>query len=339
MRVQKSIVLVAAMGVTLVAGCAGIYNEQAAINHYVRGKLLAEQGDLDAALAELAEAAKNDPTLSIAHATAGDIHRKRGKWELAQRSYESACQTNPYAFKPHYNLALTYQTLARAARVAQRIQNYLRLAVHVYLRAIIIEPKDFEANLNLAACYFQLGKYDLAEQYCKAAIAANPDDAHAYSNLGIIYDSQNRLYDAIRSYKASLEIDTHQPKLLLNLGSTYMRQNRVNRAIRVFKMAAKEAPEDPAPWEQLGSCYYRMNRHAEALEAYNKALSLGGRSATAHRGIGVVYMTQYVLNQEKVELRDKAVAAWHTSLELAPDQHDLAELVRKYTPKYTGPQL
>jgi tetratricopeptide (TPR) repeat protein len=339
MRVQKLIVLVAAMGVTLVAGCAGIRNEQAAIDHYVRGKLLAEQGDLDAALAELAEAAKNDPTLSIAHATAGDIHRTRGKWELAQRSYESACQANPYAFKPHYNLALTYQTLARAARAAQRIQNYLRLAVHVYLRAIIIEPEDFEANLNLAACYFQLGKYDLAEQYCRAAIAANPNDAHAHSNLGIICDSQNRLYDAIRAYKASLEIDTHQPKLLLNLGSTYMRQNRVNRAIRAFKMAAKEAPEDPAPWEQIGSCYYRMNRHAEALDAYNKALSLGSRSATAHRGIGVVYMTQYVLNQEKVELRDKAVAAWHASLELAPDQHDLAELVRKYAPKYTGPRL
>ena len=49
---------------------------------------------------------------------------------------------------------------------------------------------------------------------------------------------------------------------------------------------------------------------------------------------------QKALRQQRmIELRDKAMTAWHTSLELAPDQHDLADLVRKYAPKYTGPKL
>ncbi len=320
-------------------GCQPIPNRQTAIDHYVRGRLLAEEGDVDAALQELSLAVRNDPNLSIAHAAVGDIHRKRGNWEFARRSYDNACRANPYAFKPHYNLGLTYQTLARAAQAAQRVQRYLKQATQVYLRAIAIEQDDFDANLNLSVCYFQLHKFDLAEQYCKRAIELDGEDPNAYSNLGIIYDSQNRLYDAIRAYKQSLEIDTHQPKLLMNLGSTYMRQNRLHQAIRAYDLAAAEAPDDPSPWEQIGSCHYRLGENDQALDAYQKAISFGGGTAMAHRGLGVVYMTQYVMDRTKNDLRDKALACWHVSLELKPDQQDLRRLVQKYTPQHDRPEL
>jgi len=325
--------------VLLAAGCRAMPNQRLAINHYVRGRLLAEHGAIDAALGELAEAARQNPTLSVAHAAAGDIYRRRGDYELARRSYERACQANPYAFKPQYHLGLTYQTLARAAKAAAQARKYLRRAIQVYLRAITLEPRDFDTNLNISACYFQLGKYDLAEQYCKAAIAIKADDPHAYSNLGIIFDSQNKLYEAIRAYKASLELDTHQPKLLLNLGSTYMRQDRMKQAIHAFELAIAEAPDDAVPWEQIGSCEYRLGRHDEAIKAYQKAVELDAESATAYRGMGVVYMTQFVMDQSKVELRDRALAAWHSSLELDPAQEDLRRFVRKYSPMYAGPEL
>jgi len=340
---------VRALTITIIVGLSGLaggcglpaaINAQAAIDRYVQGRLLAEKGDLDAALVELAKAVKANPKLSIAHATAGDIYRKKGDWQSARQCYENACKANPYAFRPHYNLALTYQTLADAARTVQRVRQMLQLAVQVYLRANILEPGDFETNLNLSGCYFRLGKYDLAENYCKAAIAVRPDDPNAHTNLGIIYDVQDKLYKAISAYKASLEIDTNQPKVLLNLGAIYIRQNRLRLAISTTKLAAERAPDDPAPWEQIGKCYYYLGEYAPAVKAYQKAVSLGKASAAAHRGIGVVYMTQFVLNgRNDPALRDKGLAAWHTSLELQPDQKDLQELVRKYSPAYNGPKL
>jgi len=339
MRVRLPIFLIAACSAAAMIGCGGAVMKQIGIQHYVRGKLLAEHGALDAALAELARAIKANPSLAVAYTAAGDIHRKRGNHELARRSYEGACRANPYAFKPQYHLGLTYQRLARAARAVEKAQEYLRRAVQTYLRAITLEPRDFETNLNLSACYFQLGKYDLAEQYCKTAIEIKPDDPHAHSNLGIIYDSQNRLYDAIREYKTSLEFDTNQPKLLVNLGSTYMRQNRLQAAIRTFKLALELAPEDPVPWEQIGSCHYRLRDYDKAQDAYLRAVQLDRSSSTAYRGLGVVYMTGFILNQQETELRDKALAAWHNSLEIEPDQEDLVKFIRKYSPKYTGPEL
>ncbi len=337
---QARVLLVSTLtAVILAGGCQPQDNSDIAIDHYARAVMLIEEGDVDTALAELAEAVGQNPTLSIAFATTGDIYRQRGDYQQAAYAYENACQANPYAFKAHYNLGTTYQALSRAAQAATRVEEYLRSAIRVYLRAITLRPDDFESNLNLAVCYFQIGKYQLAEQYCKAAIEINPSDPHGHCNLGIIYDSQDRFYAAIRAYKASLEIDTHQPKLLINIGSTYMRQNRMKLAVQAFEMAAREDPADPTPREQLGSCYYRLSEYKSALDAYKQAAALNANSSTVHRGLGVVYMTQYVLDQERTELRDRALAAWHTSLELRPGQADLQRLLNKYTPKYSGPKL
>jgi len=339
MRIRIVLALLAPAAIVVAAGCARFSPKQTGIQHYVQGKMLADQGDVDAALAELAEAVRLNPSLAIAYAQAGDIYRRRGDHAEARTSYEKACQANPYAFKPQYNLALTYQKLAQAANAVEGTHGYLSKAVQAYLRAIVLEPEDFETNLNLSACYFQLGKYELAEQYCKAAIELNPHDAHAHSNLGIIYDSQNRLYEAIREYKASLEIDTRQPKLLVNLGSTYMRQDRFKQAVTTFEMAAELDPDDSSPWEQMGSCHYRMAGYDEAEQAFRKAVAIDSHSAKAHRGLGVVLMTKYLLNRQDASLRDDALAAWHASLEIDPDQPDLRDFVKKYAPRYVGPEL
>lgn len=321
------------------SGCIKAMRRDRAVTHYIHGQVLADRGQVEAALKELAKAIEDDPDLSVAHAAVGDIYRGKGEYDQARKSYESACNSDPYAFRPHYNLGVTHQFLAEAAKIIEKANRHLRLAVKVYLRAVSIEPADFDTNLNLSACYFQLGKYDLAEQYCKEAIQAAPDRPEAFSNLGVIYDAQNRLYEAIKAYKDSLELDTKQPNLLLNLGSTYLRQNRVKQAIRAFDLAARADPDSPDPWEQIGVCRYHQRRYPEALAAFRTALKIDPASAAAHRGIGVIYMSQFIIDRGRTELRDKALAAWHASLEYKPNQQDLLQLVRKYEPDHAGPKL
>ena len=305
MQSRRIALVLTALAALAIAGCPlsnGV--RQQAIDHFVQGQLLADKGEVDAALKELAEAVQADPNLSVAHSAIGDIHRKRGDWHLARESYESACRVNPYSFRPHYNLGVVYQALADTAKTLEAGQDYLRDAVAVYLRAAVLDGEDFEANLNLSACYFSLGKNSLAEKYCKAAIALKPDSPHAYSNLGIIYDSQGRIYQAIKAYKDSLELDVHQPELMMNLAAAYMGQGRMGPALKAFEMATREAPDSAATWEQLGTCHYHRKELTEALKAYTKAVSLDADSA-----------------------------------EIQPDQEKIVRLVQKYTPKKTGPDL
>ncbi len=250
----------------LTGGCTKPVSKDVAIDHFVKGKILLDAGDVETALAELGQAVKVDPDLSIAYATMGDIHRRRGQWELARGAYESACQTNPFAFKAHYNLGVTYQALAAATEVAEKVKEYLEKAVEVYLRAITLSPDDFDSHLNISACYFQLGQADEAEKYCRLAIKIDPNNPAAYANLGTIKESQDDLYEAIRAYKASLEQDPNQPDLLIRLGSAYMKQGRLKSALLTFHEAARQAPTDSVPWEKTGACYFYLRDFAKAQD-------------------------------------------------------------------------
>ena len=63
------------------------------------------------------------------------------------------------------------------------------------------------------------------------------------------------------------------------------------------------------------------------------ALSAGAFvGAIAYRGLGVTYMSQFVLDKSKTECRDKAIAAWRRSLSIEPDQNDLIRLIERYEP-------
>ena len=312
---------------------------KAANDHYVQGKIAAENEDYETALAELARALQFDPDLSIAHSAIGDVHRKTGDYSMAAVAYENACRTNAYAFRPHYNLGVTYQVLATNATDDNTYRGYLAKATHTYLRAVTIRPGNFDANLNLSACYFQQGKLDLAEQYCNASTRIAPDNAFGFSNLAIIRDAQAKPYDAITAYRKSLELDSHQPKIWINLGTTYARIGRMNKALNAFALAGREDPDSAEPWVHIGSCHFRMKQWLDALAAYRKAITLDRQSAEGHRGLGVIYMSQYVVDRKKTDQRDKALDCWNRSLEINSSQEDLVRLVRKYTPKYATPEL
>ena len=319
-------------------GCAQVL-EEAAIDFYAQGRLAMEAKQYDEALAELAKAIKANPKLSVAHAAIGDIYRRTDRPDQAVGPYEQACNANPYAFRPHYNLGVTYQMLADSAEVAKRATEYVRKAISVYLRAVTLKPSDFETNLNLSNCYYQQGKFDLAEYYCKAAIELEPTNPLGKMNLGTIHDVQNRPYDAIAAYKASLELDIHQPELLIRLGITYRDLRREKDALRVFELAAAQDPDNPGPYVQIGSCHYDAKDYAAAMAAYEQAAEIDPKHAPAYRGLGVVYLTQWIVTQGPDDLRDKALDAWHHSLDLNSNQPILLKLIKKYRPKVTGPEL
>jgi tetratricopeptide (TPR) repeat protein len=313
--------------------------KQQAIDHFVTGQLKADKGDVDAALKELAAAVKADPTLSVAHSAMGDIHRKRGDWQQAQQAYEQACDTNPYAFRPHYNLGVVYQHQAGLARTIEQAQKLLRYAVDVYLRATTLEPEDYDASLNLSACYFALGKHAQAEKYCKAAIALEPMNPAAHTNLGVIYESQGRFDEAVKSYKNSLERDVNQPRVLINMGTIYLRQDQQGAALQAFQAATKADPDSSEAWQHLGNCHYQRKDYAEAMRALDKSVAKDPSNASAHRAIGVVCMTQYLLDTQKAQLREQALTAWNRSIEIQPGQDDLLRLVQKYTTKIAKPNM
>ena len=126
---------------------------------------------------------------------------------------------------------------------------------------------------------------------------------------------------------------------MMNLGATYMRQGRHMVALRTYEQAAAQMPDSALPWQQIALCHFHLKDYEEALSAYQRAIERDPMNAASHRGMGVVYMTRYVVDRSRGDLRDRSLAAWHRSLELDPRQQDLVELVRKYAPPTAPPPL
>lgn len=331
MRLSLSAITLCILIAMSVGGCGLFFPEPDPIWHYVQGRILSDCGEYNAALEELAQSIRDDPELSVAHIATGDIHYHREHYEKARSSYETACSTNPYSSSAHYKLAGAYEKLAKIAENAgKEFKKFIRKAVGAYLTSVKLDPDNFDANKNLSTCYIRLGKYDLAEKYCKEAIRLDPNNHQARELLGTIYSSQNRLHMAINAYKDSLELNANQPILLLNLGTTYMRQERYKTALKIFKKAAALIPENADPWIQIGVCHHRINQYDEALNAYRKAIGIKSDNYTAYRKIGDVYKTRYELDQNEKVFRDKAIVAWGQSLKINPNQNDLKKQLQVY---------
>lgn len=295
-----------------------------------RAKTLLDAGDVQDALEELDRALQVNPNHVPTITAVGDIYRKQGDYDQAVESYKRACYLDPYAFRPHYNLGVTYQAMAAVADGAEAMRSRLREAIMIYIRALAIDPDSFHAKLNLGACYYQMGEYNLAEQSTREALALRPMSSRANNNLGIIYETTNRPDEAIAAYKRSIEADSKQPDILLNLGGVYLQQNQLHSALATFKQARRLAPKNSQVALQLGVCYFRRKELDRAVKSFQDAIRLDPYNAEAYRGFGVICMYQFVVDNQRTDLRDKALRAWRYSLKLEPAQEDLQNLLKRY---------
>ena len=73
------------------------------------------------------------------------------------------------------------------------------------VRALKIDPNDFESHFNLGNTLKALNKLRLQASYQKA-ISINPNFADAYNNLGIVLRELNRLDESETSYQKTISL-------------------------------------------------------------------------------------------------------------------------------------
>ena len=70
------------------------------------------------------------------------------------------------------------------------------LAIEGYRKAHREDPASLDALAGLAACYDQMGRFDLSRRYHESALAIAPGDARVYANFAASLDQQGRRVEA-----------------------------------------------------------------------------------------------------------------------------------------------
>ncbi len=78
-----------------------------------------------------------------------------------------------------------------------------------------------------------------------------------------------------------------------------------------LEQQVKASPKDTELYVKLGFAYARLHQADDAQRAFETAVTLDPKKATAHYMLGLIY--------EKKGMREKAVAAWKACLENTQD--------------------
>ncbi|MDA1349078.1 MAG: tetratricopeptide repeat protein [Chloroflexi bacterium] len=271
--------------------------------HLDAGRELAEEGKMEAALAEfekslelkadywetyftlanlllrqgkLAEAVKHfrrtldlNPRYFLAHQNLGVALRRLGQYDEALEHLGTALRINPRSAMVHSSLGMTLNRTGELARAAKHYQEALRL-----------DPRLAHAHFGYGTLLLQSRKFGEAVEHLDQAVEIVPGDFQVHQSLGMALTHLGRYAEAVEHYERAIEIDTgyHQAydslaRLRAVLGDPRIRDG--GEAVRLAEEAcAMTGFRNESYVHTLAMAYAAAGRFKEAVTTAEEALGL-----------------------------------------------------------------
>jgi tetratricopeptide (TPR) repeat protein len=193
----------------------------------------------------------------------GIEQHKTGNLELADEIYLSLQNLDPY----------NVQLLCLRASVAQLI-NQPNKAIELFQKANVLQPDDFNIQLQLGINYSQIGEINLSNQFYEKAIALVPNAIEPLVNYGNNLCKLKLFDKAFIAYQKAMLLDPTSSKLNYNIGTLFLNKMDPDRAIKWLEEAVRLDPIYTSAWNSLGASLTETDNLHVALVAYQKASAL-----------------------------------------------------------------
>jgi len=179
-------------------------------------------------------------------------------WQEGARKYHEAAKANQVKVVSLRKAWEKYQpaTLApapqnvevptgeRVTRLIRREQTLLlarRLEREVmpYRRALVINPKDADARLQIGTIYARNGVSDVAQKEFEAILSQEPRHVSALNNRGNLYFASGDFERALDAYRTAEEVDPGDGGIRINAALAYYRLGKLPEARTKFKEATQ----------------------------------------------------------------------------------------------------
>jgi uncharacterized protein len=201
-------------------------------------------------------------------------------------------------------------------------------AVETLKKAIVIDPGNAPAHVELARMYMAFNFNDQARTTVAEALKADPKHAPAHQILAALLRRAGDLEGAIREAKLTLTLkpDTATEAYShVTIGRALNRMNRgaeatveFDKAVLVYQQLTRKSPGDASVFNAMGNLLFDLQRFAEAEAAYRRAIELNPQVVSAMHNLAGALQ-----NQGK---KDEAVKAYREYLRLEPDAGDKGNL-------------
>lgn len=273
----------------------GIFNELSKARESGMG------GDIDAAVRTIEAIIAEDPTISDAYFSLGNVLYKARRFEDAIASFVKSLELKPDDSFTVINIANSYQALGRFDDAEKFVLDYLargfkdsqllfllgNLKVHQGLpekaipyfeKTLVDNPRSASSHNALAAIYLNRdgsGDLALAEKHLGEAAAINPTLMSVRYNLAQLREKQDRLAEAAELYLGEIRDAPKSYKALYNLSRVYRLMGREDEEYETLKKTLEAEPDFPIAHFYLARILLRRGGgYEEAIALVRKGIEL-----------------------------------------------------------------
>ena len=188
---------------------------------------------------------------------------QQGRLDEARQLYVQVRPTDaryPIALHHHGLIALS---AGHPEEALQLIQQSLRL-----------QPRDIQAQVNLADVLATLGRFLEALAACNGALTADPRHTRAWTIRGNAAWELGQIPLALESYDHALALQPALAEAWANRGTALRALGHLDQALQSYERALALAPSNAALWMDKASVLASQRRFEEALPCFDRASAL-----------------------------------------------------------------
>ncbi len=304
----------------LSAGAAALYERAALLDarefrwRYLLGRVLAEQGANDRAVAELDRARELDPDYPSARIQLAQLHLAAGRLDSSKQLIDALLADDPERPEASFMAA---QIAARQGRHAEAIARYEKVrtlsgdfaALHYGLAQAHRQLGDADAAdrhtrlfelfsgttgriddpilgevhaldisatelINRARARSARGDNDGALKLLLKALDHHPDSLPAHLTVVGLYATRGQFDKADEHLDRARTVDASHPQLHYNTGIARLAENRSYEAMEAFRRAVDAEPGNADAHTQLALVLEARGKTDDALEHFRRAIAI-----------------------------------------------------------------
>lgn len=126
-------------------------------------------------------------------------------------------------------------------------------ALGCLIRAIMLNPRHWQAYTALSGVYLAMGALEIAAQTLEQAVKINPEDAGIFTTLGEIYRNQREYELAAEAFRKALLLDRAQWAAEIGLADCCVQLGEFAAAAAAARNVVKQRPHSIRPFYLLTS--------------------------------------------------------------------------------------
>jgi len=150
--------------------------------------------------------------------------RNRSRLDLAKLLMDEGAKRNA-----------NYAPLHNARGLYHMRRGNLGLALKSFMKAVSMDPKFYEARMNVGNMSLGFRKYDTAETQFAAVLKSQPKNYDAVVGLGVAQRGMGKISNAESSYNRAMKLDSSRGEAYFNMAVLY-KDFRASKATQVDKV-------------------------------------------------------------------------------------------------------